>query len=377
MTPQTSYRILHLCSEKNWRGGEQQVAYLVEELKKMGITSILALKKDSLIERFCKANGIKSYTVRFSNSVDIYSAYRVAQICRGEKIHLMHTHTSVAHGVGVLSTIFGNKVPILMSRRVDFVPKDNFLTRWKYKHSSIKLIAGVSNKITSIMSAYVQDPTKCITIYSGVDANRFRPLGNGPNVLREEFHIHPAKALIGNTAALADHKDYFTFIDTIALLTRQGRDVHGFIIGDGPLSDRLKEYVLRTGLQHLFTFTGFRKDVTALLPCLDVFLMTSKEEGLGTSLLDAFNAHVPVVATEAGGIPELVKRNETGLLAPIADSVALAADVAKVLDDRDLRDRLVSAAAQLARSFTKEQMARRTVDAYSRILGNDSNNVPT
>jgi L-malate glycosyltransferase len=368
MTPATEYRILHLCSEKGWRGGEQQVAYLVKELSKMGAVSIVGLKKDSFLERYCTSNGIHSYQVRFSNSVDLYSAGQVARICKKERIDLIHTHTSVAHGVGVISTLFGNRVPVLMSRRVDFVPHNNFLTRWKYMHSSIKLIVGVSDEITGIMKRYVRDPEKCITIYDGVDAHRFRPLGAEPNALRREFHVHPAKTVIGNTSALADHKDYFTFIDTIATLSQRGRDVQGFIVGGGPLDEKLRTYVLRKGLQHLITFTGFRMDVTALLPCFDVFLMSSKQEGLGSSILDAFNADVPVVATNAGGIPELVIDNETGLLAPVGDSSKLADRIEQILDDMALRSCLVTTARNLAASFTNERMARDTLDAYRRIL---------
>lgn len=370
MTPSTECRVLHLCSEKGWRGGEQQVAYLVKELGKMGVASFVALKKGSFLERYCDANDIHSYRVRFSNSVDIYSAYHVAEICRREKIDLIHTHTSVAHGVGVISTLFGNKVPVLMSRRVDFVPHNNFLTRWKYMHSSIKLIVGVSNEITEIMKRYVQDPAKCITIYDGVDAHRFKPLDNGSNGLREEFKIHPAKAIIGNTSALAGHKDYYTFIDTISTLSQRGRDVQGVIIGGGPLEEKLKSYVLRKGLQHLITFTGFRKDVATMLPCFDVFLMSSKQEGLGSSILDAFNANVPVVATNAGGIPELVIDHETGLLAPVGDSSILADRIEQILDDAALRRRLVEAAKRLASGFSNERMATNTLAAYRMILKN-------
>jgi glycosyltransferase involved in cell wall biosynthesis len=361
-------KVLHLCSEKGWRGGEQQVAYLVLELQKLGVESFLAVKKESDLERFCQKNSLRYFHVSFSNSVDIKSALRVKNICASNAIDIIHMHTSKAHGIGVLSAAFGNKTKMILSRRVDFKLKTNPFSKWKYNHPAIKRILCVSNKIKEIVQLEVRHKEKCVTVYSGVDIDKFSTRNLERNALRAEFNIDPDKILIGNTSALADHKDYFTFIDTISQLVILGKAVHAFIIGDGALRADLEKYSNELGLGQNLTFTGFRNDITNILPCLDIFLMTSKEEGLGTSILDAFSARVPVVATNAGGIPEMVFHEETGMLGTVGNSQMLAKWVTTLIDNPDLKQRIVSNAYELVKKFSKEETARKTLEIYTEVL---------
>lgn len=360
--------ILHLCSERGWRGGEQQVAYLVMELNKLGVNSFLAVKQNSELENFCTKNSLRFFNVSFSNSFDIVSALKVKAICKENKIDIIHMHTSKAHGIGVLAALLGNKTKMVLSRRVDFKLQTNPLSRWKYNHPSIKRILCVSNKIREIVREEITDKEKCITVYSGVDMNKFNSKKNKNNLLRNEFNISPDKILIGNTSALADHKDYFTFIDTIAKLIKANKNIHAFIIGDGELKHELEKYCRELGVEQSITFTGFRKDIRDVLPCLDIFLMTSKEEGLGTSILDAFLAKVAVVATNAGGIPEMVVHEQTGMLAPVGDSTTLTKWVSMLIDNPALKEKLIANASEKVKQFSKEATAMNTFEVYKQVL---------
>ena len=105
-----------------------------------------------------------------------------------------------------------------------------------------------------------------------------------------------------------------------------------------------------------------------ILPELDVFLITSKTEGLGTSILDAFISEVPVVATEAGGIPELVKDEETGLLAAVGDYKKLAEQVLRIVTDKKLAGLIRINAKKKAAQFSKREMAEKTLEVYREIL---------
>lgn len=361
-------RILHLCSEKGWRGGEQQVIYLVGELQKQGVENTLAVRKNSALERVCVDQKIPFFVIPFSNSMDFISALQVRSFCRENKVDIMHAHTSVAHGVAVLSAFFGNPIPILLSRRVDFVPQNTFLTKWKYNHPQIKFIAGVSDKIQQTMRMYVKHPEKCITIHSGIDISLNPDRTTSSISLRQEFNVLPSKIIVGNTSALTKEKDYFTFIDTIEKLNGLRIPAVGFIVGEGPLKAQLKDYVLRRGLQHLLFFTGFRKNIGEILNQFNYFLMPSKKEGLGTSLLDAFKAGVPVVATGVGGIPEVIIDNETGLLAPVGDSTALASAIKYLVEHEDERKRITMNAREYLNKFSKAETARKTIETYQLML---------
>lgn len=361
-------RVLHMSSEDGWRGGEQQIAYLLEDLIFRKIENVLAVKSGSRLAHFCCEKKIPYYTVKFSNSLDFLSALQINKICSKEKIDIIHLHTSKAQGVGVLGAFFGNKVPMVLSRRVAFMPGGNFISKWKYNHSQIKKILCVSQKIMTIMQGYVHDASKCITVYDGIDLNRFKNIIPDKRFLLNEFKIDTEKVIIANIGALDKSKDHFTFVDTIEKLVKSGHNILGLIIGDGPLALALKNYVHTKGMDSYVRFAGYRRDVGRILTSVDIFLMTSKEEGLGTSLLDAFLARIPVVATSAGGIPEIVRHMETGLLAPIKDSAKLSENVVRLLKDKPMKERLVKQAYDFVRHFSKEETSVKTLNVYQEVL---------
>lgn len=361
-------RVLHMSSEKGWRGGEQQLAYLLEDLAHRNVASVLAVKAGSRLEHFSRERHIPCYPIGFSNPVDLVSAFKIRNICKRESIDLIHLHSSKAQGVGVLSALCGNRVPMVLSRRVAFLPGSNIFSRWKYNNSQIKRILCVSERITRIMQAYVRDASKCVTVYSGIDLQKFANIKRDRPRLISEFGLDPERTIIATVGAIDESKDHFTFVDTIGRLVTSGHPVQGLIIGDGPLAADVKRYVKSNSLEPYLKFAGYRKDVPALLASADIFLMTSKEEGLGTSLLDSFLARIPVVATDAGGIPEIVRHMETGLLAPVQDSAKLSANLVRLLSDKGLRQRLVDQAFVFVGKFSKEETTSRTFKVYQEVL---------
>ncbi|MEL7002742.1 MAG: glycosyltransferase family 4 protein, partial [Bacteroidota bacterium] len=254
----------------------------------------------------------------------------------------------------------------ILSRRVDFVPSSNWLTRKRYNHAGIKRVLCVSDAIRKIMHDYLDiNKDRCVTVYSGVDLTKFdvKPSFS----IRKKYNISEGMSIIGNTSALADHKDYYTFIDTARALLDLGRKVHFFILGDGPMKEEIQEYVSNKKLKGHITFTGFVDNVPEWLKQFDVFLITSKTEGLGTSIIDALACEIPVVATKAGGIPELVIHEQTGLLAEVRDVSQLTTYVQKVLDDLSLRNELVKNGLEHVKLFSKENTARETSEIYDSI----------
>ncbi len=214
----------------------------------------------------------------------------------------------------------------------------------------------------------MESPEKCVTVHSGIDLRRFS-IPFDKSKIRREFNLPETAWLIGNTSALADHKDYFTFLDTARLIVDQGLYCRFIIMGEGDMKAELQSYTRKLELENHIVFTGFRHDLPELLPGLDVFLITSKTEGLGTSILDAWACKVPVVATEAGGIPEMVEHEITGLLSPVKDSSSLASHVIKYVKNPNLtREISESAYLKLHKFFTKKQTAEKTLEVYQEIM---------
>lgn len=359
-------RVLQLSSEATWRGGEQQIAYLIDELRLRGIESVAIVKSKSNFETHCREKGIRFYSLPFQNSIDLFSSWKLMRIARKEGASIVHIHSSKSHSIATLATLFGLRAPMILSRRVDFELSDSWFSKWKYNHSSIKKIVCVSEAIAKIVSPHLKNPQKCITVHSGVDIKKFQ-LPVFENLLRREYKVSDDVVLIGNTSALAGHKDYFTFIDTLEILKKENLPIKGFIIGKGPLEKDLKEYVDKKGMKNDIIFTGFRNNITQLLPSLDIFLITSTEEGLGTSVLDAFASRVPVVATAAGGIPEMVKDEVTGFLCQPKDVSMLATKIKRLMDTPLLRKQLVENAYTSLSNFSKEKTAEQTLAIYREI----------
>lgn len=360
-------RILHLSTARSWRGGEQQLAYLAGELQAAGIPQLVVCARGSPMQERCMRNGIDHRALGFRASFDPPNARRLAHIARRWKADLVHAHDSHGHTAAILAnTFFGMGLPLVVSRRVDFPISSGFSARWKYGHPSVKRILCVSDAIKAIMARGVPRPGVLCTVHDGIDPARFAAGPDGR--LHRLLGLDAGVPLVGNVAALAPHKDLFTFIDMAALVHKGMPQVRFPLVGEGGLRDQLEQHAKDKGLEGIVHFTGFRDDVDRVLPELDMLVMTSRTEGLGTSILDAFAAGVPVVATAAGGIPEVVQDGESGLLCPVGDAAALARAAMQLLTDHALRTRLAGGARRRLALFTKQAMAEKTLREYQSVL---------
>jgi len=359
--------ILHVSAAYTWRGGEQQLAYLAGELKLMDVTQYVLCISGSAVETYCIHAHIPYFVTDKRSSLDLFFAKKIASICKRNKIEIVHAHDTQAHTFSVLANdIFGCKSAIVISQRTDSAIKNNFFFKYKYNHTDVKKIICVSDKIRNIVESTIKEPSKVVTVHDGIDSDRFKHKRD-QHILHEEFGLESNIKLIANISVLASHKDHFTFIDTASIICRKRNDVCFFIIGDGPSYEAIKDRIKKSGFASRIIMTGFRTDIPDIFPELDVFLLTSESEGLGTSILDAFACRVPVVATNTGGIPEIVKHESTGLLSNVKDSVSLALQVEKLLNDDNLSNQLTSQAAIELSNFTTLKTAEKTLAYYNEL----------
>ena len=353
--------IIHLSSERTWRGGEQQIAYLVDELNMLNVNNYVVCKKGSAFEKYCIEKNLKFISIPFSNQFDILSSIYLKNISKKINAEIIHVHSSKSHSIAVWSYFIGNRTPLVLSRKVDFPISKNFLSKIKYSCRGIKKIICVSNAIKKITQKDLPNNDLFEVIYDGIDTLKYENADR--NYLRREYNISEDKTIIANTSALADHKDYPTYIRMINNLHDKIK-AHYFIIGEGPEEENIKNLVKEYGLQELITFTGFRKDINKILPSIDYFVITSKTEGLGSSILDAYSAQVPVIATNAGGIPEIVTHNETAMLSDVYDDKSLSEHIIDLVNNPEKKIRLVNNAKSYVANFSKKIMAAKTLEVY-------------
>lgn len=368
-------RILHLVSERSWRGGEQQAAYLIETCLQQQVECFVACRKNSAFAEYCAEKNVPFIALPFHGQFDIYTAYKIKQYCQTQKIDLIHLHTANAHGLGVVSHLLGNIVPMVLSRRVIFPIQRKFFSKFKYNFKGIEKIICASEAIKYTVIDGIENPSKCITIYDGIDTKKFDlPI---TNYLHKKYNIPLGTKLIGNISALDVNKGLYTYIDTAEIILKTMKNVKFFIIGEGPLKIKLQAYINRKNLSQQIILTGFIKNIPMILQELDVFALTTRAEGLGTSMLDAMACGVPVVATNTGGVPEVVLNDITGLLAPVDDAKKISQQILRLLNDPPLRAKLThNAKNHLFKYFTKDEMGSATIDIYHHIRRQQETKVP-
>lgn len=362
----SAMKILQLSSEKSWRGGEQQIAYLILYLKAQNIDVVVCSRKNSAFSSWCRENSISNYDLGFKNGVDIETALRIKRIAKREGVDIVNTHSGKSHSLAYLAVIFGMKAPLVAHRRVDVALKSSGFSLAKYNHKSVKRIICVSNAISTLVKKVVPNDEKVVTVYSGIDPGRFSFAGP-TGYLHEEFGIDRNKRLVANISALAPHKDYKTFLYTALRVKEARSDCHFLIVGDGELRSEMEVLAKTLNLTDTVTFTGFRNDIALLFRELTLFLITSDTEGLGTTVIDSLCNGIPVIATEAGGIPELVRNGEEGYLCAIGDSACLAEKVTHLLDAENELNILSRKAIERAKLFTNEQMGAKVLEIYRQV----------
>ena len=357
--------ILHISTPKTWRGGEQQLAYLAEALPANEVAQYFVCASGGATEAFCIENDWASFGINTGITAMLANASLVKRICRNFEIDIIHTHDSKAHTIAFIAAKLGNKTPVVISRRVDFPVGKSWLSRKKYNDPSVKVIICVSKAIMEITGKSILNKSVLKLVYDGIDTDIEIP-SSIPD-LKAMFGFPEHSVVIGNVAALAPHKDYFTWLDTAAILKQKHPRLRFLIIGDGALKSEIKAYIHKKELENEVVMTGFREDARELMRALDIFMMTSETEGLGSSLLDAFVRKVPVVATDAGGIPEIVTHEKTGLLAPVKNPESIATQAERLLNDDHLRNTLIENARRSAGNFDKSVMATQTYEIYKTI----------
>lgn len=350
--------IIHVSTALSWRGGEQQIAYLWRGLANRGVVQHLMARKGGALAAFAKAEGWSLTEFDYRGAVSLATAWKLHRLARKLNALIVHAHDSHAHTAAWLAR---TSAPVIVHRRVDF-PVFGWLSLKKYNSFHIPKIICVSKGVRDVLRPAIQDERRLAVVYSGIDCARFEvPVKD----LRRELSLPPGSLLIGKVAALADHKDYPTFIRTAQRLIEREVNAHFLLIGrdDGEWT-AIEAAIKATGFADRFHWLGHLDDIDQVLPGLDLFLFTSKTEGLGTSILDAFAARVPVIATAAGGIPELVIPHRTGMLAPVGATETLAEAVITLLADDVLRSAIIEEAAAYVQTFGYQRMADSVLDIY-------------
>ncbi len=356
-------RIAHLNTERTWRGGENQVFSLIKGLsEKFGHYNLGVVRSHGALSEKLKASSFPVYEVRPFGEWDFIAAHFLNRKLKREKIDVVHAHTSHATALAAFSTL-GTSIPVVVTRRVDFHLSKNIFSRWKYKRAT-KIIA-ISKRVREILLEDGIPEKKLTLVPSGVDFSRFPSVGKATC---SQMGVPNNAIVVGQVAAFAPHKDQATFLKAIALLLYKHPKVHVVMIGEGKLRKELEDLVKWLKIESSVHFLGFQKDPLLWIAGFDVFCLSSREEGLGTSILDAMALRIPVVATNAGGIPEMIEDGVTGYLAEVGNPESLANSLSKAIQGRDQSRELTDQAFSKAQHFDIQNTITQTEAVYRSLV---------
>jgi glycosyltransferase involved in cell wall biosynthesis len=351
---------------REWRGGQRQSFLLTKELKNKGYPVFFYVQPGSPLQSKAEEEGIKAVSLRMRSELDGWAISRLAMAMKRRRCRLLHCHDAHSAAIGAAAASLA-KVPLrIMSRRVDFPLKTNALSRMKYL-KDVDCIIAISQNIRDVLLEGGVPPERIEVIPSGID---FAPYEypSSRDYLRRELSFAEDDFLVGIIAHLADHKGHRYLIDATKTLKERAPKIKVIIVGEGPLRLDLSRRVSSGGLEDMVFFLGFRKDIPQILASLDLFVLSSHMEGLGSILLDAMASSLPIVATQVGGIPEVVRDGETGLLVPARSPKALAEAILRLYSDRTLAARMGQAGHSVVHGrFSAQAMAGKVIDLYERL----------
>lgn len=358
--------LVHVDAGLEWRGGQRQALFLVRELKKKGFRVFFVVQPGSPLEQKARQEGLEVIPLAMKGEADLWASLKLSLVMKKKKCQLAHFHDAHSLSLGLRAASWA-KVPIIVAhRRVDFPLGRNFFSRKKYGPRVDSIIA-ISEGVKKVLVEGGVPPEKIAVIPSGIDLSVFEEVKDR-DFLRREFGFASDDFLVGIVAALEDHKGHVYLFQATKIVREYSPKIKLIVVGTGSLRLELESKSQQLGIEDIVFFLGFREDVPRILASLDLFVLSSHLEGLGSSLLDAMACGLPVVATRTGGIPEIVHHGETGLLVPTKDPEALARAIIELYHNRNLARYLAERGQQyVRRHFSAEAMADRVIELYFKL----------
>jgi len=346
-------RVVHLASGREWRGGQRQVWLLARELARLGVPQIVVTGHGGELARRIANEGIPLKTVPWTAGLDPRVLPGLVAELR-KTPSLVHAHDAHAVTLGGVAAMLARR-PLIATRRVDF-----HLRRRGYWARAARLIA-ISDAVARILEEDGIAPEHISVVHSGIAVDEVRstlPLG-----IRARLGLAEDVPIAANVAALVGHKDHATLLRAAGRLREKLPSLHWVVAGEGVERQALERLRAELSLDRRVHLLGHLDEPARLIADASCFVMSSREEGLGTSVLEAMALGIPVASTTAGGLPEMLQ-DGAGLMVPPGDPAALAAAVERLLCDRALAGDMVSKARQRVEQFTATRMAEAVRSVY-------------
>ncbi len=371
-----------MVSSSELGGGEETVRLLAKHLDKGRFQVSVVCPPGPMFQRMAEIPDVRLYEVAFPTVPSIRTVGHLAELIRHERVEILHTHLYHGDLYGFLATRLA-PVPRLVStiQAINFYWEIEGGTRRLRWRAASLISRGIYRAFDGLVtcSAALREAVctrrglkiqreRVTVIHNSIDLEELKPHIQGKpcsHAAGETGGLHP-KRLIA-VANFGKYKGHRVLLQAIAKL-RSDSTLECWLVGDGPERGEMERLARALGLSDRVRFLGYRQDVPALLRQCDLFVLPSVWEPFGIALVEAMVLGMPVLACWAGGVPEIVRDGETGLLVPPGDADAMAAGLQRLLSDDALRARLAAKAApDAAARFDARSMAERYQKSYEAI----------
>jgi len=373
-------KILYLITKASWGGAQRYVYDLATSLPKADFEVVVAAGGSGLLATKLSGAGIRTVNIRrLQRNINVLTEVAVffsllALVLR-ERPHILHVNSSKIGGLG---TLVGR---LLLVRQIIFTAHG---WAWNEPHRGILNRSAVAlfhwltvllAHTTIVVSHAMRREALClpfvkkkiVVIQNGISPASFLSKDRARAFLAKKLQIPniAARIIVGTIAELHTNKGIESAVEAARLMKSRQQLFSYIVIGDGDERAALTHAVQTKNLVGVVHFTGFMEDAATLLPAFDIFLLPSRTESFGLVLLEAGLAQLPVVASNVGGIPEIIEHGKTGLLVKPGDHTQIADALTKLIEDGQKRNRLGDALREhVQKNFNIEQMLKKTIALY-------------
>ena len=368
-------RVLHIIGGGEFGGAERHILNLFAALDPRKTATTVVCLFEEPFARMAKETGVNVLVVPMRHKLDLGTFTRLSDVIKKNRPDLVHTHGVRANLLGRLAAKMAgvNKiVTTVHSLLVRDYP--DFWSRLANSWTE-RLTRGLTDHFIAVSQglkyALVEDglpENKITVIYNGLDLHRFKPC-LPPGTYRRWLGYDERVPLVAIVARLHSVKGHDYFLHAACEVLKVMPKARFLVVGTGPDESVLKEMTARLGLQEVVNFTGFITDIPDLMADMDVLVIPSLWEGFGLTAIEAMTVGLPVVATEVGGLPEVVRPGETGILVPPADAASLAKAIMWVLQHPKEASEMAENGKEIVnREFSSKGMAKKTEVTYQKVM---------
>ena len=361
--------ILHTEASKGWGGQEIRIFQESVRFTELGYRVLIACQEGSKIAENVRPAGLPVFIVRMEYPVAPLAVGKFLKIIKAETVDIIHTHSSKDSWLaGIAGRI--SRTPVVRSRHLTTPVKQSYLATFVYRHLCDIIITSGTYIKDALVTRNKLAPEKIVSIPAGVDTERFDINIKGDKI-SAEFGLNDSYPVVGSVAILRHWKGHRYLLDAVPNIISVFPSAKFLIVGDGPQWNNLHRQIRDLGIEQHVIMPGFRDDIPEIIAALDIFILPSTaSEATSQVIPQALAMCKPVIATNAGGLPEIIEDGVTGLLIPLKDPSAIANAIVRMAKDKGEAEQMaVRGRAKILKDYTFQKMIERTAEVYRYVLG--------